>query len=82
MAPRDHVLTLLTRPGCHLCGEAREVLAKLSAEVGVAWHERDITADADDMAEYGDRVPVLLFDGREHGYWHIDEDRIRRDLVR
>ncbi|EOM77204.1 hypothetical protein Rrhod_1452 [Rhodococcus rhodnii LMG 5362] len=31
-------------------------------------------------AEFGDRLPVVLVDGREHGYWEVDVERLRRDL--
>jgi glutaredoxin len=76
-----HRLTLLTRPGCPHCDEARGVLARIAAELGVPWDERDVTADEADHDEYGDRVPVVLLDGREHGYWTVDEPRLRRDLA-
>jgi glutaredoxin len=80
--PPDHRLTLLGRPGCHLCDDARTALARVAAELGVPWDERDVTLDEADWAEYGDRVPVVLLDGREHGYWQVDEARLRRDLAR
>ena len=80
MAPPDHRLTLLGKPGCHLCDDAREVLARVAAELGVPWDERDVTADDELFAEYGERVPVVLLDGNEHGYWTVDEPRLRRDL--
>ena len=32
-------------------------------------------------AEYGDRLPVVLLDGKEHGYWRVEEDRLLRDLT-
>jgi glutaredoxin len=80
--PPDHHLTLLGKPGCYLCDEAREVLARIAANLGVPWDERDVTSDADDFAEYGDRIPVVLLDGKEHGYWSVDEPRLRRDLAR
>lgn len=77
-APR---LTLLTRPGCHLCDDARRDLAAVAAEVGVGWTERDVTADPADEDAYGDRVPVVLLDGQEHGYWRVETARLRRDLL-
>jgi glutaredoxin len=80
--PPDHRLTLLGKPGCHLCDDAREVVARVAAELAVPWDERDVTADEDDWATYGDRIPVLLLDGREHGYWQVEEARLRRDLAR
>jgi glutaredoxin len=79
--PADHRLTLLGKPGCHLCDEARVVLARVAADLSVSWDERDVTSDDADYAEYGDRIPVVLLDGREHSYWNVDETRLRRDLL-
>lgn len=77
-----HRVTLLGKDGCHLCDDAREVVARVCAEVGVAWEERDIRLDPAEFAEYVDRIPVILVDGREHGYWRVEEERLRRALVR
>lgn len=41
---------------------------------------RDRLIDPELRAEYGDRLPVILLDGREHGYWEVDEERLRDDL--
>jgi glutaredoxin len=79
--PADHRLTLLGKPGCHLCDDARAVLARVAEELGVPWEERDVTSDDALYEEYADRIPVVLLDGREHGYWTVDEARLRRDLV-
>lgn len=73
-------IELLTRPGCSLCATAREVLARVAAEVGAAWAERDVDADPDLADRYGDRVPVVLLDGREHSYWRVEEQRLRLAL--
>jgi hypothetical protein len=32
--------------------------------------------------EYSDRVPVVLIDGKEHGYWRVEEPRFRKALAR
>ena len=74
-------LTLLAKPSCPACDQARETLARLAGELGVDWDERDATADDADVAAYGDRLPVVLLDGREHSSWTVDERRLRRDLV-
>ena len=73
-------LTLLTRVGCHLCQTAAETVARIGAEVGVVPQEVDVDTDPELQAEYGDRVPVVLLDGREHSYFTVDVDRLRRDL--
>ena len=76
-APR---LQLLTREGCHLCENAAAVLEQLAAEAGVTTTAVDVDADPELQAEYGDRVPVVLLDGREHSYFTVDVPRLRRDL--
>jgi glutaredoxin len=74
-------LELLTRAGCHLCEEAASTLAQLAAEAGLAPPASiDVDADPELQAEYGDRVPVVLLDGREHSYFAVDVARLRRDL--
>jgi hypothetical protein len=78
-APR---VRLLTRPGCHLCQAAREALGRVSEASGQLWDERDVTTDLELEREYGDRLPVVLLDGREHGYWRVEEERLLRDLAR
>jgi glutaredoxin len=71
-------VTLVTRPGCHLCEEAAKVLDR----IGEPWTELDVESDIELEREYGDRVPVVLLDGKEHGYWRIEEERLRSDLAR
>ena len=73
-------LRLLTRAGCHLCEVAEETLDRLAAEAGLTPEAVDVDADPELQAEYGDRVPVVLLDGREHSYFTVDVPRLRADL--
>jgi glutaredoxin len=73
-------LTLLTRPGCHLCDVAKEAMDRVAARTGEAWTEVDISGDPALEDEYGLQIPVVLLDGKEHGYWRVEEDRLVRDL--
>ena len=75
-------LTLITRAGCHLCDVAKEALDRIAAEPVSRGARSTSTADADSRREYGDRVPVVLLDGKEHGYWRVEEERLLRDLAR
>ena len=75
-------LTLISRPGCHLCEVAEQVLDRIAADTGVQWTKVDVTDSIELERDYGDRVPVLLLDGSEHGYWRIEEERLLRDLAR
>lgn len=74
-------LTLITRPGCHLCDVAKEAMDRIAADTGEQWQEINVESERELEAEYGDRVPVILLDGKEHGYWRVEEDRLRRDLA-
>lgn len=78
---RSPRLTLLGRPGCHLCDYAREALARVRAATGVDWLELDVDSDPELAAEYGGRVPVVLLDGREHCWFRVEEERLLRDLA-
>ncbi|MGE2719435.1 glutaredoxin family protein [Mycolicibacterium celeriflavum] len=79
-------MTLLTRDGCTICTRAAARLAELADELGFTLAVTDVDAaakegDASLRAEFGDRLPVVLLDGREHSYWEIDEPRLRADLA-
>jgi len=80
MSPSVHRITLLTRPGCHLCDEARSVIARVAGELGVSWDERDITASAADTERYSEMIPVTLIDDVQHDFWRVSEDRLRAAL--
>jgi len=80
MSPSAHHITLLSRPGCHLCEEARSVIARVAADLGVSWDERDITASAADTERYSEMIPVTLIDGVQHDFWRVSEERLRTAL--
>jgi glutaredoxin len=77
----DHAVTLITRTGCHLCQVAETTLRRLRDELGFGYEELDVDADPRRRDEYSDRVPVVLIDGREHGYWQVEEPRFRAALA-
>jgi glutaredoxin len=72
---------LYSRPGCHLCDDARTVIARVCVDVGTTYEEVDITTSADLERQYGEQVPVTFVDGRQHDFWRVDEDRLRRALA-
>jgi glutaredoxin len=80
MTADGHRITLLTRPGCHLCADARAVVARVAADLGISWDERDITESPDDLAQYGEMIPVTLVDGIQHDFWRVSEQRLRAAL--
>ncbi|ONI73537.1 NrdH-redoxin [Actinosynnema sp. ALI-1.44] len=70
----------MTREGCHACEIAEADIARICGDLGVPWSAEDVDEDPELRAEYGDRVPVILIDGTEHGYWKVEEPRLRAAL--
>jgi glutaredoxin len=75
-----HAVTVYTRVGCSLCTTAEADAARICDELGVPWDTVDVDADPELRAEYGDRVPVIMVDGREHAFWRVEEPRLRAAL--
>ena len=75
-------VTLLTKPGCHLCDQARTVVAAVTAELGLGFDEVDITADPELFDRYWEQIPVTLVDGAQHDFWRVDPIRLRTALTR
>ncbi|GAA2009952.1 glutaredoxin family protein [Nocardioides kribbensis] len=78
-APR---VRIYSRPGCHLCEQAREVVAQVCAELGEQFEEVWIDDDPALVEAYGDEVPVTTVDGRRHDFWRVDPTRLRAALTR
>lgn len=77
---------LLTRDGCGMCRQVQAQLAQLAGDLGFDLATIDVDTEAlagqpEWRAEFGDRLPVVLLDGREHSYWELDEVRLRADLA-
>jgi glutaredoxin len=77
--PSERVL-VYAREGCHLCEAAEADVARICGELGLGFASVDIDTDPELRAEYGDRVPVIMVDGREHGFWRVEETRLRAAL--
>lgn len=75
-------VTLYSRPGCHLCEDARAVIEKVCADLGTSYTEVDIDQDPALQRRYGEEIPVTLVDGRQHDFWRVDETRLRAALAR
>lgn len=74
-------MTLIGRPGCHLCDDAREVVTGVCAQTGEAWVELSIEDDPALFDEHWERIPVVLVDGLPHDFWVIDAQRLESALT-
>ncbi|MEU9320796.1 MULTISPECIES: glutaredoxin family protein [unclassified Streptomyces] len=78
--PAERVVTLVGKPGCHLCDDARQVVREVCEETGASWAEKDITRDEELYREYWEQIPVVLIDDEQHTFWRVDPERLRRAL--
>ena len=74
-------VTLYSRPGCHLCDDAREALERVRAAVPFALHEVDIEQDDVLHARYLERIPVVALDGDELFDHFVDEAALARRIL-
>ena len=73
-------VTLVGKPGCHLCDDARRVIAEVAGDLGVTWEEVSILDDQELYDRYWEQIPVTLVDGEQHDFWRVDAARLRRAL--
>jgi glutaredoxin len=74
-------ITLYSRPGCHLCDDARAVIARVCADLGEECDEVSIDGDPELSERFGEEIPVTFVDGRQHDFWRVDEARLRAALA-
>ena len=73
-------ITLISKPGCHLCEPVREVIQRVARDLDLQWVELSILDDPELFAAYQEQIPVTLVDGAQHDYWRVDESRLRAAL--
>ena len=79
--PRTVAITLLSKPGCHLCDDARAVIERSRSSlsdthIDTTLDEIDILQDAQLARLHAEEIPVVLIDGRRHAIWRVDQDRL------
>lgn len=89
--PQVIQLRLFTKPGCHLCDEAKLVIetvvsqirsenAGVWASVQFSFDEKNILEDQELFKLYAEEIPVLQINGETHAYWRIDPERLLQAL--
>jgi len=79
MEPR---VVLIGKPDCHLCENARLIIAKVCNELGETWSELSILEDPQLADQYFESIPVTTIDGKIHDKWRVDESRLRNALMK
>ena len=78
----DPRVVLIGKKECHLCDNARLILAKVCDELGETWGELSILEDPQLADQYFESIPVVLIDGKIHDKWRVDEARLRSALMK
>jgi glutaredoxin len=76
--PRD--VTLYTRPGCHLCEEAKSAIAPLLREFGAVLHEVNVDEDAVLRERHGFDVPVIYIGAHKAAKHRVELAQFRQQL--
>lgn len=74
-------ITLITKPGCHLCALARDVVSRVSDDMSVQWEEVSIEDIENPDPLLWEQIPVTLIDDEPHDYWRVSESRLRTSLA-
>jgi glutaredoxin len=75
------IVTLYSRPGCHLCDEARESLRRVQTRAPFTLREVDITTDDVLHARYLERIPVVSMNGQDLFEYEVDEESLARLIL-
>jgi glutaredoxin len=73
-------VTIYSRPGCHLCEQAKAQIAPLLAEFGARLVEINIDQDAELRARYDFEVPVIFLGSKKVAKHRVDLGQFRRQL--
>ena len=73
-------VTLYTRPGCHLCEQARDALLRVQKAQPFELAEVNAQDDPALLAEYGEQLPVVLLNGTFLFEYAVQEPRLRELL--
>jgi hypothetical protein len=77
-------LTLIGKPGCHLCDDARDAIEQVTQALPdasrITLEERSILDEPELFDKYAEEIPVVLIDGRQHTYWRVDKERLSAAL--
>lgn len=76
-------VTLLSKPECHLCDEARAIVERVLSEVAqngldATFEEINILADEQLARRFAEDIPVVRINGKQHSFWHVDPERFAR----
>ena len=74
-------LVLISKPGCHLCDDAREIILQVLQDFpDASFEEKNMLDDQKLIDAYSEEIPVVLIDGKQHSFWRVDPERLKKAL--
>ena len=80
MTTEKTCLTIVSRPGCHLCDVVERMAHRLQNDLNLEISRRNVEDDADLLRLYGQRVPVVLLDGMEISSGPMTQPALQRAI--
>jgi len=74
-------ITLIGRPGCHLCERAHDAIRQVVDQTDVRFEELSLLDDPQLMSKYSEEIPVILVNGKVHDFFKVDPDRLRTAIA-
>lgn len=75
-------VTLIGKPGCHLCDQAHDVISQVIGGTDVGFELLSLLDDPELMAQYSEEIPVILVNGQVHDFLRVDADRLCAAIAR
>lgn len=76
-------LVLVSKPGCQLCDDARQIILDVLKDFpDVSFEEKNMLDDQELIDAYSEEIPVVLIDGKQHSFWRVDSERLSEALAR
>ena len=80
--PSGIQVDIYSRPGCHLCDEAKEVIDRVRKRHGFTLRVINIENDPALEAAYGTEIPVVFINGTKAFKYHVDESQLEEKVKR
>ena len=71
-------IEIYSRPGCHLCDEAKEVIERVGRRFPFALSVINIDTDPELQKLYGEQIPVVFINRNKAFKYHVDEAELEK----
>jgi len=75
-------IVIYSRPGCHLCDDAKAVIEKVRSRYSFILKQINIESDPALEQAYGTEIPVITINGNKAFKYRVDEQEFERKVKR